>query len=72
MSLCHQREPPRGGEIKRARIARHLADDKGEVAAAQPLFQREQCVFRAGGGDMDQAMAQGARQAGAIGPPAQP
>ncbi len=68
----HQRQTPRRGEIERARIARHFADDEGKVAAAQPFFHGEQRLFRAGGGNVDQAVTQGARQAGAIGPPSKP
>ena len=69
MLLHRQTEPPRGGEIQRLGIARDLSHHESEIAAAQPLFQREQRIFRALGGDMDQAVAQGWRQAGLIGPP---
>ena len=70
--LRRQAEPARGGEIERAGIARHLPHDEGQIAATQPFFQRKQRVLRAFGRDMDQAVAQLRRQAGAIGPPGQP
>ena len=67
MAFRRQTEPARRGEIKRRRIARHFADDKGQIAAAQALLQCEQRIFGAMGRDMDQAVAQGRGQAGAIG-----
>ena len=68
----HQAEPARGGERQRFGVARQLADHKREVAAAQSFLKREQRVFGAFRGDMEQAVAQAWRQARAIGPPTQP
>lgn len=67
MPLRRKTEPARGGERERAWIARQLADDKGKLAAAQPLFQREQRILGGLGRDMDQAVTQRQWQAGAIG-----
>lgn len=64
----HQTEPARRSEIQRRRIARHFADNKGQIATAQAFFKREQCVLRLVSGNMDQAVTQPFRQAGAIRP----
>ncbi|CDO36723.1 exported hypothetical protein [Novosphingobium sp. KN65.2] len=72
VTLGSKAETARGGEVERAGIAGHFADDESEVAAAQPFFQCEECIFCTTGGDMDEAMTQGARQAGKIGPAAAP
>lgn len=70
MPFRRQTEAARSGEAERARIARNLADHTGEIAALHPLLQCEQGVFRRGGRDMDQTVAQIARQALKTGPPA--
>lgn len=54
----------RSGKIKRARISGNFADYESKVAAAQAFFEREQRVFRRGGSNMDQAVAQLCRKAG--------
>ena len=71
MPFRSKAEAARGGEAERARIARNLSNHAGEVAALEPLFQREQRVFGRGGSNMDQAVAQVWRQASQTGPPAE-
>src|SRR5690606_10131138 len=39
-----QAQPPRGGEIKRARIAGDLSDHAGKLSAAQGFLKRKQRV----------------------------
>jgi hypothetical protein len=71
MLFRRERQTSRGSEIERAGIARDLPDHEGKIAAAQPLFQREQrigAVFRR---NVDKAVAQPRRQSVAIGTPAQ-
>lgn len=63
-------EPALRGEAERLGIARDLPQYEGEVAAAQPLFEREQCILGRLGDNVDQAVAQRGRQPGTIGPPA--
>lgn len=63
MLLRGQAESARGGEIEAARIARDLPDDAGEIAAAQAFLKREQRVFGRTRGDVNQPLAQVARQA---------
>ncbi len=72
MPLRRQRQPARGGKIECARIARHLPDHAGEIAAPHPFLQREQRILRAVGADVNDAVAQGFGQAGTVGPPGQP
>lgn len=72
MSFRSEAEPTRGSQIKRPGIARDLAHHEGQITAAQPLFQREQCVFGTFGGNVDQSVAQRSGQPGTIGPPAEP
>ncbi len=59
MPLARDRQTARRGEIERARIAAQLADDKGEVGAAQPFLDREQRLLGLRRGDMHQPPAQG-------------
>lgn len=72
MTLGGKAEPARGGEIERFGIAGDLADDEGQLAAAQAFLQREQRVFGALRRDMDQAVAQRRRQARTIRPAGEP
>ena len=72
VTFHRQAEPPRRSEIERTGIARNLANHESQIAAAQPFFQREQCVLRAFYGNVDQPIPQGGRQAGLVGPPALP
>lgn len=58
MPLHREAQSARGGEIERARIARDLSDDKGQIAATQPLFKREQGVFGFVCSNVDQAVLQ--------------
>lgn len=71
MPFGRQSEPARGGEIEFARIARQLADHESQVAAAHPLFEREQRIGGPGGEDVDQSPSPILGQAGAIGQSAQ-
>lgn len=70
MFLCGQAQAARSGEIKRARIADNLPDHAGQVAAFEPLLQREQRVLRGLGLDMDQPVAQFLWQTVAVWSPA--
>lgn len=68
MLLRHQAEPALGGERQSTGVTPNLSHHESQIAAAQPFFQREQRILRRGSGNMDQPVAQRARQAGAIGP----
>jgi general stress protein 26 len=72
MLLRRQAEPALSGKRERAGIAGDFPHHEGQVTAPQPFFQREQRVLGRGRGDMDQPVAQRARQAGAIRPPGLP
>ena len=67
MTLRRQRQAARCGEVERARIAQHLADDEGDFPAAHPFLEREQRVFGGVGEDVDHAAAHIFGQAGAVG-----
>ena len=68
MSFSGQHEPARGGEVQFPGVARDLSDHEGKVATADAFFQREKQVGGAVGADMDQPVAQVARQTGQIRP----
>lgn len=53
-------------------VAGNLADHAGQIAALQSLLQREERIFRRGGGDMDQPVAQIWWQARDEWPPTEP
>ena len=72
MPLCRETQAARGGEGQRARIARDLAYHTGQIAAAQPLLQRDQRTFGRVRRDMEQAVTHIGRQSLNAGPPAQP
>ena len=69
MLLRCKAEPARGGEIKRARIAKRFANHASEIAAFEPLLKREQSVLRCLRLDMDQTVAQVSGKPVEIGPP---
>lgn len=72
MLLCSEAETARGSEIERLGITRQFADHAGNLAAAEPLFQREQQVLRLLRQHVDQPVAYRLREPWAIGPPGQP
>lgn len=53
MALDGEAEAARGSEVQHPGIARDLADDEGQFAAAQPFLQREQRILGRAGRDMD-------------------
>ncbi len=55
--FCRKAEAARCSEIERARVPRNLPDHAGKIAAFEPLFEREESVFRGLGFDMDQSVA---------------
>ena len=61
MFLGCKAEAARGGERQRPGTAGDLTDDESEIAAAQPLFEREQRVLGIFRRDMDQTVAQRVR-----------
>lgn len=69
MPLCRQAEATRGCEIERTGIAADFPDHAGKVAAAQPLFQREQCILGSRRLDMDEPLGKVGGEAVAIGAP---
>ena len=70
--LGRQAESARGGERQGPRVARDLADHAGKVAAAHAFLEREERVFRRGGGDMDHPMPPRGRKARKARAPAAP
>ncbi len=72
MPFRSKAETARSGKGKRSWIARNLADNENQIAAAQPFLDREQGIFRALRRDMDQPATQALRQAGTIRPPCAP
>ena len=68
VTLRRQAKATRGGEIERARVARDLPDDKSHIAAAYPLFQRKQGIFRPVCQNMNDPVANIGRQSGPVGP----
>ena len=71
MLLRCESQPARSGEIERARVSRHFAHHRSDIAAAQPFLEREERVLRLLAGDMDQAMAKSLGQSGTVRSPAQ-
>ena len=65
--LGGQHQPPRRGKIERLGIARYLPDDEGQGAASYPFLHRPERIGAVAGFDMEQARAQGCRQAVDIG-----
>lgn len=68
MLFCGERQTPRGSKVERARIACNLSDYESEITAAQPLFQREQGIFRRFSSDMNKPVTHPLWQTSAIGP----